>query len=493
MKHINTKGASWDSMFLTFVKILTTLTSIVVTKILSVGLSLTDYGTYSQAILIVSIGTTIILFGLGDALNYFYNNQSIEAAEEKREKIVNTIFFIEIILGICFMVLVIVLRNIFSIYFSNAALAGVLTIIAIKPMLENVIYFYQVLYISTGKAKVIAIRNLIVSVLKIVAIYISVHIFKNVNMIFISLILLDLLQVLFFQMYFQNKCFKINPFKILTEYIKPIFSYGIPMGIYALTNILTRNIDQLVIGKIADTETLAIYANCSKLLPFDIIVASFATVLIPYIMRCVSINDTKKTVKIFSNYMKIGYYSVWTFGVAILTVTAQVISFLYTDEYLVGENVFICYILDSMLRFASMHLILTASGKAKVLMKYSMIALGLNAVLNIVLYYFMGILGPAIATLITAIIYTYLVLRKTIKTMKVKWLDVLDLKDMIITLGALVLVGGCIHFINNYLLQIGINKYVLMMGSMAGVCLFSLLFNGRKIKKCLYEINKLKL
>lgn len=140
-----------------------------------------------------------------------------------------------------------------------------------------------------------------------------------------------------------------------------------------------------------------------------------------------------------------------------------------------------------------MHLILTASGKAKVLMKYSMIALGLNAVLNIVLYYFMGILGPAIATLITAIIYTYLVLRKTIKTMKVKWLDVLDLKDMIITLGALVLVGGCIHFINNYLLQIGINKYVLMMGSMAGVCLFSLLFNGRKIKKCLYEINKLKL
>ncbi|MFQ7526630.1 MAG: hypothetical protein ACLRMN_02620 [Mediterraneibacter gnavus] len=86
MKHINTKGASWDSMFLTFVKILTTLTSIVVTKILSVGLSLTDYGTYSQAILIVSIGTTIILFGLGDALNYFYNNQSIEATEEKREK-----------------------------------------------------------------------------------------------------------------------------------------------------------------------------------------------------------------------------------------------------------------------------------------------------------------------------------------------------------------------------------------------------------------------
>ncbi|MFQ7526632.1 MAG: hypothetical protein ACLRMN_02630 [Mediterraneibacter gnavus] len=176
-----------------------------------------------------------------------------------------------------------------------------------------------------------------------------------------------------------------------------------------------------------------------------------------------------------------------------MTVTAQVISFLYTDEYLVGENVFICYILDSMLRFASMHLILTASGKAKVLMKYSMIALGLNAVLNIVLYYFYGNTRACYSNVNNSNYIYISSIKKTIKTMKVKWLDVLDLKDMIITLGALVLVGGCIHFINNYLLQIGINKYVLMMGSMAGVCLFSLLFNGRKIKKCLYEINKLKL
>ena len=493
MKHISTKGASWDSMFLTFVKILTTLTSIILTKILSVGLSLNEYGTYSQATLIVSLGMTVILFGLGDALNYFYNNQSSKTTQGEREKIVNTVYFIEIVLGICLAVFVIVCRNVFADYFSNAALKNVLIIVAIKPMLENMVYFYQVMYISTGKAKIIAVRNLVVALLKIGAIYISVHVFANINYIFVSLILLDLLQMIFFQVYFKKDCFAIRPFKILKKYIKPILAYGIPMGIYALTNLLTRDIDKLVIGKIADTETLAVYTNCSKILPLDIIVVSFATVLIPYIMRYVSVNDKKNTVLIFSNYMKIGYYSVWTFGIAILTVATQAISFLYTDEYLIGKSIFICYIIDSMLKFASMHLILTAAGKAKVLMNYSIAALVINTVLNIILYYVMGIIGPAIATLITAVIYTYMVLRKSIKTINVRWRDIFDFKDMLLTLGCLSAIGGFLSWVNNSFLQHSLNKYVAMMVCMMLLGIFSLLLNGKKIKMCLSAINKLRL
>ena len=76
MKNINMKGATWDSIFLTIVKFITTFTAILQTKILSVGLSLTDYGTYSQANVIVSISASILLLGLGDAINYFFNDDS---------------------------------------------------------------------------------------------------------------------------------------------------------------------------------------------------------------------------------------------------------------------------------------------------------------------------------------------------------------------------------------------------------------------------------
>ena len=58
MKKISMRGASWDSMFLAFVKILTTLSSIILTKILSAGLSLEAYGTYAQANTVIAIGTS---------------------------------------------------------------------------------------------------------------------------------------------------------------------------------------------------------------------------------------------------------------------------------------------------------------------------------------------------------------------------------------------------------------------------------------------------
>lgn len=90
MKKINLKGASWDSVFLTFVKLVTTLTAILQTKILSVGLSLSDYGTYSQANVVVSVCTAILLLGLVDAINYFYNDE--RHPKEKRIRLVNTVY-----------------------------------------------------------------------------------------------------------------------------------------------------------------------------------------------------------------------------------------------------------------------------------------------------------------------------------------------------------------------------------------------------------------
>ena len=158
------EGASWDSLFLTVVKLVTTLTAIIQTKILSVGLSLTDYGTYSQANVVVSLGTSFLLLGLGDAINFFYNDSKQENDTNKKNEIINTIYGIELIAGIIFILIVVLGRYGISLYFSNDALIPLMFIIAFQPMLDNMIYFYQILFVSTGKAKLIALRNLVISV-----------------------------------------------------------------------------------------------------------------------------------------------------------------------------------------------------------------------------------------------------------------------------------------------------------------------------------------
>ena len=195
MKKVSLKGASWDSMFLTFVRVITMFTTIITTKILSVGLSLSEYGTYSQANLVVSIGTSILMFGLGDALNYFYNNKNSD--ESDRYRIVNTIFAAEVVMGVIFFAVVVLARDLIAAYFSNAALKALLALVAFRPMLDNLVYFYQILYVSTGKAKIIAVRNLVVSLLKVAIIYLSVYFLKSIVAIFAALLLIDILQLVF--------------------------------------------------------------------------------------------------------------------------------------------------------------------------------------------------------------------------------------------------------------------------------------------------------
>lgn len=487
------KGATWDSIFLTIVKFVTTLTAIVQTKILSVGLSLTDYGTYSQAMVIVSLCTSILLLGLGDAINYFYNNSTNDNTIEKKRSIIATIFLIEIFAGGVLATIVILFRQGIAVYFSNPELIVVILIIAIQPMLDNMIYFYQVLFVSSGKAKVIAIRNLVVSICKLLAITIAVMLFSSVIIIFQFIILLNVVQLIIFSIVFSKDGFYINPLKADLKYVKPILLYGIPMGIFTITTALTRDIDKLIIGYMADTKTVAIYSNCSRLLPLDIIVASFATVLIPYIMKYISLNKNKIAIKLFKNYLCIGYYSVWTLGTAILLVTNQAISFLYSPVYLQGTAVFIIYIVDSMVKFASMHLILTASGNSKYLMKCSMASLIANSILNIALYKMIGISGPALATLIVTIVYTFVVLRKSKRILDAKWNEIFNFREIIIFIVGLASVGTVFFILNQFLLKKGMQIYISMMITMMGFGIVIFILYFKKIMNALTSINKMKL
>lgn len=492
MKKISFRGAAWDSVFLTLAKILTMAFGIVLSKIMSVGLSLTEYGTYSQANLVTSIGTSLILLGLGDAVNYYFNKKAENESPGDRFRIVNTVFFLEIAAGVLLAVLITLGRSLIGGYFANDALLALLPVVSLIPVFANIMYFYQVLYISAGRAKQMSLYNLGMMILKIVSAYVSVYVLKNIFWIYVVLILLDALQILVFKLTLRRVGISVNPFRISPAHIRPILAYSLPMGVYAMTSVLTRDIDKLIIGRLAGTENLAIYTNCSKLLPFDFLAVSFATVLIPYIVQYVTEKNRSMTVKLFSSYIKIGYYSVWILAAAVLIAPASMVSFLYADAYTVGTPIFILYVLDSMLRFASMHLVLTAAGKSASLMLYSLISLAANTVLNIVLYYAFGMIGPAVATLIVAVLYTFLVLRKTLAVIGGTWREVFDLREIAVFGLSLAILWAGGFLLNGFLLTLGVHKYVSMILCAALFGIAALVIHRKKIFGVLKEINTFK-
>ena len=492
MKRISLKGASVDSLFLAFSKIVTMLFTILTAKILSVGLTLTEYGTYSQANLVNSLSASLLLLGLPDALNFFYNNKE-SCDTESREKYINTIFFIEIFLWVILYVFIVFGRGLIVAYFGNEALKSLLLIAGLIPVAANSISLYHVLYVSIGKSKIMAILNLCTTTIKIPFVYLAVYVFKNLNVIFITILLLELIQITFFIFFLGKKGIHVNPFKFSLPKIKKILVYALPMGIYSLTATLTRELSKLVVGRLSGTEQLAIYTNCSKILPLDFLVTSFAVVLIPYIVRYVSSKDQVNSQKLFSEYLRVGYYSVWILGTMVLIAPETIISFLYSDEYIVGKEIFIIYIFDSMLRFASMHLILTSANKSKNVMMYSLLALGLNFVLNIAFYYVFGLIGPAIATLVVALVYTYLIINKSVKIINTSWLNVFNIKEILWLVFTLACLWGAMFGLNILLVNTGLHRYLSMILCMAIFGFSTLGIHFKKISAILKNINSFRM
>lgn len=488
MKIKSINGTSLDGLLLACIRLLTTVLGILSTMLLSRSLSLLEYGTYSQANLVISLGTSFSILGLTDGTLYFFNKAKNE--EEARCSL-NTIFAIQVGIGVLLGIAIVFCRSWIIAYYGNPNLAGLFIYIAFRPLLNNLISMLQTLQVSIGRAKAIAVRNIIIAVAKICSIYFAVVIGNDIKFIFIILLVLDAITVLYFWITFEKDKFPIQVWKADTGKIIEIIKFCVPMGIYILTNSLSRDIDKVCIGRLAGTEMLAIYTNCSTVLPVDIISSAFLTVVVPIMTRLVSNKQLKEGRELFSQYIQLGYFTTVTFSAVLFTLSREVICFLYGEKYLGGQVVFLMYTIVSGLRFASLSLVLSANGDTKKLMNISIIGLVANLFLNIVLYYVIGFIGPAVATVIITVATTIILFKYSVRILNCTFNDVICFKQLIKYLveviAASILIRACANVLDGILPEI-----VVLIISGVAICLLIFGFNIRTIFGLFKGINKFK-
>ena len=483
------KGAASDSILLTFVRVITAVLGLLVTKLLSIHFSLHEYGTYSQAMLIVTTATSISILGLTNAVNYFYNAAS---DEKNKERYVGTIFTIQYIVGVLCAVIILAGQIPLVKYFKNEDLKKVLIFAAWLPMLQNLIPMLQVLFVSIGRAKLIAVRNFVISVARLCIVLVACYVTKSIRTIFIILLILDIAQVVYFMCAFKRSNFCISIKKFDRKLLNPVLSFSIPMAIYVLTNELVRDIDKYVISFFSDTSTLAIYTNAAKLLPFDLITQSFITVLVPIVTRQIAAKSYKDAQLTFKAYLRLGYVATWIVAFGVVVNAKEAMLFLYDPKYLPGLSVFVIYLFVDMIKFANTSLILTAKGKSKVLMICSLSALATNFVLNIILFKFFGILGPAIATLIVTFILVTVLIGLGGKEIQASIFNLFDWKEMIIVAVEMLVVGAVCFLFKGVLYSVIDSSVVILIVTYLIYILIMLFLNRKRILDCLRTINRMK-
>ena len=485
----NKNGTATNVMLLIFVRVVTTVISLAITKLIATSFSLSEYGTYSQAELVKSTVVSFSILGLIDASNYFYN--STNDIDEQRTSI-STIFFIQYVVGGSCAVIIILLRNVIAKGFNNPDLSEMMFLIALMPLLGNVCQIYQTLYVSIGKAKYIAIRNFIVMALKLLAVLLACFLTKKLHTVLAVILIVDIVQIIYFALGFKKAKFKISIAYAKFSYIKKILSFSIPMMMYILTNTLSRDLDKYVISIMAGTAPLAIYTNASKPLPFDILTTSLITILVPIITR--QLNE-KKYVEVehtFKLYLKLSYITTFILVGGAIALSENLMIFLYDTKYLAGLTVFIIYLFVDMLKFANITTILSAAGKTKLLMVISFLILLVNAILNVVFFMLFGFCGPAIATLLLTFLSSLLLLHFGAKEMKSKISKLFDFKEMLIILVQIIIVGACAVALSTFLKKIGMWYVFSLVLSYGSYLLIMGLLNLKRLINCFKDINSLK-
>ncbi len=487
---LNGSGASTGAIYLMFVRLLTIVLGFVIARILSEYLTTYDYGTYSQAMLVVSTLSSMTQLGMADGVNFFFCK---EQNNDKREKFVSTIFSLQYIVGSIVAFVLILLAVPICLYFDNESLRPLIYISALLPVFQNLISMLQVLFISIGKSKSIAIRNLICSVIKLITVIVACIYVKSIAIILISSLIVDGVQcVFFYHVLHKNNC-NIRIRKTDFSLVGTILSYTMPMAAFTLVSTFTRDMDKYVISTFMDTEKLAIYSNASKILPFDIVMASFITVLLPYITNFIAKKKLKEASVLYKQFLELTYITTTIMATAVLICSSEVMTLLYTEKYLEGLVVFCIYILVDIIRFTNITLVLSAAGKTKTIMCISLIGVGLNLLFNILFYFVIGFEGPAIATLLVTSIMGILFLCCSAKELNTTACRLFDFKFMLLFLIEIVVVGVACFILKEMLSSLGIHYIFVLLITVSIYGITMLALNWRKLLRILKNIETTKL
>ena len=434
-------GPSVDSFLLLFVRVITLFLGIITTRVLSQELSVADYGTYSEITLLITTLSSLTIFGMTDACNYFYCQQQ---DTEDRNEYISTIFSLQYIISAVSGILILSCTVPLTRYFNNEDIKKLVVFAALQPLLQNLINMLQVLFISIGKAKAIAVRNFLVSAFRLGAFSAICYCFNNnLQLIFLSTLILDLAQAVYFGVILHKNGCRILLKKTNFGLLRRILSYCAPMAMFVITNSLCRDLDKYVVAAFTDTETLAIFSNAAKMLPFDMVAISFVTVLIPYITRYVAAEQFENARRLHRNFLELAYVSTIILAGAALAAAPQLREFLYTEKYKGGLPVFVLYLLVDILRFTNITLVLSACGKTKELFYIAIGTLSANLILNILLFHLLGIVGPALATVIVTLASGVLMLWRSAKALHCHLSDLFNGRFLLLfVIEALICLGG---------------------------------------------------
>lgn len=379
---------------------------IILSRILNVAISLfvslyvirylgpTNYGTLSYAISFMSLFTFIAGFGV-DSIVY----RELIKNPEKEPEILGSAFVIKLLTGILAVATTVLTALLIGVTQLELLIITLVSLPMIGASAHVVAHSYYARVQSKHPSLVILVTNIILSLCKLLVVY-----FDKGIIYFALIILLESILYTIFYLYFYQKHFSLlGKWRLNKETTMILITGGLPLAASAISITLYSRIDQVMIKHLIDNTAVGLYDAAVRLsdvwylLPNILITSLFPAI----------INSKKVSRELFVKRIKMFALLLVTLNLLIILPTfilaPYIINILFGEAFAASSNVLLVYIW-SLIGFSLGQLAYTYLLAEDLLYIYfvtSIVSVFINIGLNLVLIPTYGIVGAALATLIS--------------------------------------------------------------------------------------------
>lgn len=398
-KIVETIKSKRNFILYSFLRVLVMILSLITNIFIIRKLSITDYGVFSVALMLVGLITTFGFSWSSSSILYFGSKERAQRGN------INKTFWARNIIIAVSLVVITVLFIVFNELINSYVGLNVSHLIIIW-LYVSVAEDYLVQYFLATKKQTIS--SMLSITAKGIYIFIILLFPFDVEML-IKINIVSHASVLLYIFGMNQR--DIGKFEFDKEWFKEILNFSL-WQLFGFSGLYLINFgDIAVIKHFMTTEDVGIYNVAYKL--FNSI-ADFAFVISSYFAANVSgyfiKNDTANINRFFyrDRFLIIGISSIA--HIVVMIFSKPIITTLFGDRYIDSVNIFLVLMVGSMIRYISVFhmLYFNTNGKHKIQQVINIFRAILNLILDIIFINIFGLIGPAIATTL-AILITFVI------------------------------------------------------------------------------------
>ncbi len=378
-----------------------------------------DYGSYGQAILIITFAGAILSAGLSQIIYVYLST------ENNKSSVLSSNIYGGIVLGIIGTVLLFLSSESFASWLNNPMLGILISYYSISLIFSIPNNSFNSFLIYTNKVKKSISLIVTSNLLKIALVITAIQVYNSVKLALLGIVLSQVF-LFFFNLLFLNKylTFNINKYNILRQMQK-----GFPLGMTGLIGAALLYTDGIMVSKIIGVKAFALYRNGAIEVPFiSTIYGAVAAIVLPEVSKLYSKQKYKEIVRLkktaIMNTMMLTYPVLFF----LVFNSHEIISAYLGVKYISSSIIFLVFNLTLIMRINDYHDILISANKTRLILKYYLIVFVINLILNLGLINLFGSIGAAISTVISLFIFAFIFLKKSLQLINASIYDIFDFK-----------------------------------------------------------------